>query len=222
MYHDSSPEFHESGWMEIVTGKCINLDNVHTIIMSCRTIDKHTESIGGIEIRYGTSETISKRITTGGAWITAWEKTACALTFAFPHRQRELAIYREYIISQFAINEESTHGRVIRFDKAVRNRVASSRRYELSNIHAFQDIFNSHFNFSGKHFKDPSDSSSSTTTTQGKTVSGKREPCNKWNNNECPRSSTSCRYAHVCSFKQDGRSCGQRHTKAKHLEERKP
>ena len=34
MYHELSPEFHESGWMEIVTGKCINLDNVYSIIAS--------------------------------------------------------------------------------------------------------------------------------------------------------------------------------------------
>jgi hypothetical protein len=85
MYHELSPEFHESGWMEIVTGKCVNLDNVFSIIASSRTIDKHTETIGGIELRYGTSEAVSKRISTQSAWIVAWNRTARALLFAFPH-----------------------------------------------------------------------------------------------------------------------------------------
>ncbi|KAJ8593277.1 hypothetical protein M405DRAFT_731675, partial [Rhizopogon salebrosus TDB-379] len=140
MYHELSPEFHESGWMEIVTGKCVNLDNVFSIIASSRTVDKHTETIGGIELRYGTSEAVSKRISTQSAWIVAWNRTARALLFAFPHRKSELEAYQEYICSLFGTNEEHSHSRVIRFDKAVRNRVASTRRYELSDFAAFHDI----------------------------------------------------------------------------------
>jgi hypothetical protein len=170
MYHELSPEFHESGWMEIVTGKCVNLDNVYSIISSSRTIDKHTETIGGIELRYGTSEAVSKRVTTQAAWLVAWNRASRAILFAFPHRKAELDAYQEYICSQFGTNEEYCHSQVIRFDKAVRNRVASTRRYELSDIAAFQDIFHSH----------------------------------------------------ICSFKQDGKFCGRRHAKAKHVDERKP
>ena len=61
MYHEYSPEFHESGWAEIVAGKCINLDVVHTIIASCRSVDKQTETIGGVEIRYGTTKVTAKK-----------------------------------------------------------------------------------------------------------------------------------------------------------------
>jgi hypothetical protein len=149
MYHELSPEFHESGWMEIVTGKCINLDNVHSIIASSRAIDKHTETIGGIENRYGTSEATSKRITTQSSWFVAWNRASCAILFAFPHRKAELHAYNEYITAQFSSNEEAVHSRIIRFDKAIRNRVASSRRYELSDFAAFQDIFHTHFKNSG-------------------------------------------------------------------------
>ena len=219
MYHELSPEFHESGWMEIVTGKCINLDNVYSIIASSRTIDKHTETLGGIELRYGTSEAVSKRITTQSAWIVAWTRAARALRFAFPHRKAELDAYQEYICCQFGTNEEHCHSRVIRFDKAIRNRVASSRRYELSDFAAFQDIFHAHFNSGGKHFNE--EGASSSTAAKEKAALAKREPCNKWNNNECTRSASSCRYAHVCSFKQDGRFCGRRHVKEKHVDERK-
>ncbi|KAG2146384.1 uncharacterized protein EDB93DRAFT_1104380 [Suillus bovinus] len=45
-----------SGWAEIVARKCINLDAVHSIISSSHTIDKCTETIGDIEIKFsGTS-----------------------------------------------------------------------------------------------------------------------------------------------------------------------
>jgi hypothetical protein len=219
MYHELSPEFHESGWMEIVTGKCINLDNVYSIIASSRTIDKHTETLGGIELRYGTSEAVSKRITTQSAWIVAWTRAARALRFAFPHRKAELDAYQEYICCQFGTNEENCHSRAIRFDKAIRNRVASSRRYELSDFAAFHDIFHAHFNSGGKHFNEEGVSTSA--ATKEKAALAKREPCNKWNNNECTRSASSCRYAHICSFKQDGRFCGRRHIKEKHVDERK-
>jgi hypothetical protein len=218
MYHELSPEFHESGWMEIVTGKCVNLNNVYSIIASSRTINKHTETIGGIELRYGTSEAVSKQVTTQAAWIVAWNRASHATQFTFPHRKAELDSYQEYICCQFGTNEEHCHSRVIRFDKAVRNRVASTRCYELSNFAAFQDIFHTHFNSGGKHFNEEGTTASS---KQEKPSFNKREPCNKWNNNDCPRSASSCRYAHVCSFQQDGKFCGRKHVKAKHVEERK-
>jgi hypothetical protein len=144
MYHECSPEFHESGWSEIVAGKCLNLDAVHTIITSSRTVDKHTETLGDIEIRYGVSEAASKKITSYTGWTTAWNRAAKALKFAFPHREDELTAYYEYIVDKFDRTSEAYHGRVIRFDKAVRNRVGSSRRYELSDFEAFRDIYDSH------------------------------------------------------------------------------
>jgi len=79
MYHEDSPEFHESGWTEIVAGKCINLDTIHSIIASAKAVEKHTETIGDIEIRYGTSEVGAKRITTEAAWTTAWWRASRCL-----------------------------------------------------------------------------------------------------------------------------------------------
>jgi hypothetical protein len=50
MYHECSPEFHESGWSGIIAGKCLNLDAIHTVITSSRMVDKHTKTLGDIEI----------------------------------------------------------------------------------------------------------------------------------------------------------------------------
>ncbi|KAG1870240.1 hypothetical protein DFJ58DRAFT_837610 [Suillus subalutaceus] len=138
MYHSCSPEFHESGWEEIIAGRCIDLDIVHTIIVTSRAVEKHTVTIGEVEICFGTEATM--KITTESEWNAAWNRAARALRFAFPHRRAELDAYFEYISGMFAQSAKAAHGKIILFDKAVRNRVGSSRRYELCDFDAFQDI----------------------------------------------------------------------------------
>jgi hypothetical protein len=76
MYHERSPEFHESGWADIVAGRSINLDAIHTIITTSRAVDKHKETIGDIELTYGVSETATKKISTQGQWNAAWNRAA--------------------------------------------------------------------------------------------------------------------------------------------------
>jgi len=217
MYHEDSPEFHESGWTEIVAGKCINLDTIHSIVASAKAVEKHTETIGDIEIRYGTSDVGAKRITTEAAWTTAWRRASRALTFAFLHREAELSAYSEYISGKFGQMREGSHQRVVRFDKAVRTRIASSRKYLLSDFESFRDIYDSHFFPDGRHYIADTDTpSGGSTPAKPSAAKHASEPCNKWNSGDCPRSAGTCRYTHVCSFKKDGQLCGRRHTKAMH------
>ena len=110
MYHERSPEFHESGWADIVAGRSINLDAIHTIITTSRSVDKHTESIRDVELTYGISETATKKITMQGQWNAAWNRAARALKFAFPYRQAELNAYSEHINEQFDQQLEAFHG----------------------------------------------------------------------------------------------------------------
>ncbi|KAG2114600.1 uncharacterized protein F5147DRAFT_570026 [Suillus discolor] len=220
MYHKFGPEFHKSGWTEIIAGECINLDVVHTIITSSHTVDKQTEVLGGMEIKYGVLEAASKKIATDSDWYAAWNKSADAVKFAFPHREAELNGYFAFISKYFSQANPSAHGRVIRFNKAVRNRVGSSCRLELTNFREFEDLIFSHFNADGRQRNDPMDTKSSSGSSPS--TSNKHDPCQKWNTGECSRSAASCRYAHVCSFEQDGRTCGRRHTKTKHHKDSKP
>lgn len=217
MYHKYAPEFHKSGWTEIVAGECVNLDVVHTIITSSRAVDKQTETLGGVEIKYGVSEAASRKIATDSDWYAAWNKAADAIKFAFPHREAELNGYFAFISKYFSQANASAHGRVIRFDKAVRNRVGSSRRLELTDFREFEDLIFSHFNSDGKQRNDSTDSKANVGSSTGS--NSKRDPCRKWNAGECTRSAASCRYAHVCSFEQDGHVCGRKHIKTKHIED---
>jgi hypothetical protein len=138
MYHSFAPEFHEFRWAEIIAGRSIDLDIVHTIIATSCVVEKHTDTIRELEICFGTE--VAMKITTESEWRAAWNRAARALSFAFPHRTAELDAYLKYISSMFAQTEKAAHGQVILFDKAVRNRVGSSRRYELCDFDAFQDI----------------------------------------------------------------------------------
>jgi len=222
MYHPCSPEFHESGWSEIVTGKCVNLDTVHTCLITAQTVDKQTETIGGIEIKYGTTEVSAKKITTYQEWTTAWHRASEAIRFVFPHRQNELNTYYRTILQKFDQTADVHHGRVIWFDKAVRNRVASSRRYELCDSDAFRDIYDAIFLPSGKQYYPQSDPKPGLGVGRSG-GSDKRDPCLNWNNGKCTRSGSTCRYAHVCAYKlSDGQWCRRSHTEAKHGSESKP
>lgn len=219
MYHERSPEFHESGWADIVAGRSINLDAIHTIITTSRAVDKHKEIIGDVELTYGVSETATKKIATQGQWNAAWNRAARALKFAFPFRQAEINAYAEHINEQFDQQLESCHRRVLRYDKSVRFRVGNTRRYELSDFDCFKDIYSSHFSAGGRLHNDSGESSKP--TGGGRESLAKREPCRKWNSGECTRSAATCRYAHICNVEQDGRICGRRHIKSKHIEDSK-
>src|SRR6267154_2734211 len=81
-----------------------------------------------------------------------------AVKFTFPHRAGELNRYFEYISSIFMQSEESSHGQIIHLDKAIRTRVGSSCRYELSDITAFTNLHYAHFMSGGRHHADTSDS----------------------------------------------------------------
>ncbi|KAG1777778.1 hypothetical protein EV702DRAFT_1222703 [Suillus placidus] len=121
MYHSFVPEFHESVWAEIIAGRCIDLGIVHTIIATSRAVKQHTETVGKMEICHGT-EVATMKIATESKWIAAWNRAARALSI-------------------FAQSDKAAHGRqIILFDKAVRNRVGSSRRYKLCDFGVFQDI----------------------------------------------------------------------------------
>ncbi|KAG1837226.1 hypothetical protein DFJ58DRAFT_734496 [Suillus subalutaceus] len=165
MYHKYAPEFHKSGWAEIVAGECINLNVAH---------NHHYLFL---------SEAASRKITTDSDWSAAWNKAADSIKFSFPHQEAELNGYFSFISKYFSQSNPSAHGRVIRFDKAVRNRVGSSWRLKLTNFREFKDLIFSHFDSDGKQCNDTADSKSNSggSYAGGSTGSNKRDPCRKWN-----------------------------------------
>ena len=58
-------------------------------------------------------------------WDRAWNSTAEAMAFAFPHRRRELEEYGKWIRDFFIAMHESFHYKIIAYDIAIRETVES-------------------------------------------------------------------------------------------------
>ena len=104
------PEFPDSEWKNIISGRAVNLDAVLSGQLSTTNDDLKVEKFGELEISFGTVEpTNLKIIKNGGDWSIAWNRTVRATVFAFPHRLQELTSYGEYIINLFSITHPSVH-----------------------------------------------------------------------------------------------------------------
>jgi hypothetical protein len=208
-----------TGWADIVAGQSLNLNAIHTIIITSHTVNKHKESIGDVELTYGIVEQASKKIGTQHHWNVAWNRVVRALKFAFPYQQAEFNAYLEHINEQFDQQLETCHGQVIHYDKSAHFRVGNSWKYELDDFESFKDLYSSHFSAGGKLHNDGGESTKSTIAGQDSSVRG--DPCRKWNTGECTRSTATCRYAHVCNFEQDSRVCSCQHIRTKQVDKSK-
>jgi hypothetical protein len=191
------PEFPDSEWQNVLAGRAVNLDVVFGNYFSVSNNDRRTESVGDIEIRYGTAVP-KKYVSNVGDWAIAWGITSTAISYAFPNRTDELNGYGRYILSLFTTTNPLFHDRIIAFDKAVRRRVGSTRKYELSNHQDFADLKLTHMDSTGAgicpHAPQPSKPSSSSSKP-----SRKNEACNRWNDGACTLSANACRRSHVCN-----------------------
>ena len=192
------PEFPDSEWKNIISGRAVNLDAVLSGQLSTTHDNPKTEKFGDLEISFGAVEP-SKVVKNGGDWTIAWNRTVRATLFAFPHRIHELSSYGEYIVNLFSVTHPSIHSRVIAFDKAVRKRVGSVRNLELSDFEKFSDLKIAHMDSIGVSVV--AGSSKEDGRRKGKKGKDwkKDEPCNKWNEGKCVQAEEECRRMHVCN-----------------------
>ncbi|KAL7279056.1 hypothetical protein ACG7TL_006891 [Trametes sanguinea] len=135
----SAPEFPDAEWTNVLLGRAIDLDHVFSGQYVTATDDKISERIGELELRYR-PPVPAKKIHSFGDWVYAWNKASVAIAFAFPHRRSELATYGDHIIALFGALAEPLHTRVLEYDRAVRKRVGSARRYLLTDFADFADL----------------------------------------------------------------------------------
>ena len=190
------PAFPDSEWFNLVQGKPINLDNVFSGFYSTSTDNKRTESIGEIELKFGTKD-VTKPVTTHGDWTIAFDLTRDAYLFTFAHRAEELKQYQRYILQQFATKRDSEHPRVIALDKAIRKRISERRDLLLSDFDQFTDLQTMHLDHYGAG--NPGRDSGTTTSADKPPVKKRNEPCRNWNNGVCNRGK-GCYYLHVCGI----------------------
>ena len=192
------PEFPDSEWKNVISGRAVNLDAVLSGQLSTTNDNQKTEKFGDIEVSFGAVEP-TKVVKNGGDWSIAWNRTVRAIVFAFPHRHLELTSYGEYIINLFSVTHPTVHNRVIAFDRAVRKRVGSVRNLELSDFEKFADLKIAHMDSIGVAVSSgPSKGDKGKGSKHGKNWK-KDEPCNKWNDGKCSQEEEDCRRKHICN-----------------------
>jgi hypothetical protein len=187
------PEFPDGEWKNILAGHAVNLDSVLSGYHSTSNNDEHIEILGNLEFKIP-MVTPNKVVSTTGDWSVAWNKTARATIFAFPHRSKELANYGETIISLFAATHVNFHPRVIAYDRAVRRRVGSRRDLELTDYYEFLDLRTSHMDTIGAAVVHTAD------VREQSVPRKKTEACNRWNQGLCMLDDATCRRMHVCNI----------------------
>ena len=80
----AAPEFPDSEWKSVLSGLAVNLDVVFSGRYSTEHEAKVTQEVGDFTISTRELST-SKTIKTAGDWFIAWNQTAAATAFAFPH-----------------------------------------------------------------------------------------------------------------------------------------
>ncbi|KAI0644456.1 hypothetical protein C8Q79DRAFT_912871 [Trametes meyenii] len=195
----SAPEFPESEWAKVLTGRAVDLDLVFAGRYNPATDTKHVERVGDFELSLGVP-VASKKITSFGDWVFAWHRATEAVAFAFPHRREELREYGEYMVGLFGALAPPLHSRALNFDRAVRKRVGSSRRLRLTDFDKFSDLKLQYIDSSGANvYKADSGSGGGSGGRRGG-GSRAKEACRKWNSaNGCPHKASKCRFRHICS-----------------------
>jgi len=168
------PAFPDSEWLNLVQGRPINLDNVFSGFYSTSTDNQRTESVGEIELKFGTKDA-SKPVTTHGDWTIAFDLTRDAYLFAFAHRADKLKQYQRFILQQFATKRESEHLRVIALDRAIRKRVSERRDLLLSDFDQFGDLQIMHLDHYGAADQDRD--AESAAPKDRPTIKKHNEPC---------------------------------------------
>jgi hypothetical protein len=130
------PEFPDMEWNNILAGKSVNLDVVFTGMYSTATDSRTIENLGELELHFGAAKP-AKSVESHGDWVIAWRIAFRATKFIFPHREKELEEYTEYISSYFASLHSSAHWKVFELDKAIRKRVGSVNDVSLNEFSKF-------------------------------------------------------------------------------------
>jgi len=190
------PQFPESEWTNLLSGRAVDLDHVLSSLFTITQHEKKTERLGELEITVG-STSPAKTVKTHGDWVTAWEPTVEATIYVFPHRENELKRYGKYILQLFSALPVEAHSCVINFDRAVRVRVVLRRDLTLSDSNQFVNL---QFHWIQSIGSIPASRSlQDRQPEQTAKRTPKRDPCRRWNEGRCPNTHSACNYRHVCS-----------------------
>jgi len=120
-----------SQWERILQREALNLDHFLSSLHHTSINEEGETRIRNAKISLGVSDA-KRRVSTAADWSSAWHLASRAITFAFPHRAKELVSYGDYIESEFAGKIQSSHPHIILFDIAIRNIVQGGQNALLT------------------------------------------------------------------------------------------
>jgi hypothetical protein len=191
------PQFPDSEWTNLISGKAVDLDHVLAGQYSVAHDERRTERIGDLEFIVGSAKP-ARVVDSHGKWVIAWDQSVDATTYVFPHRSSELRDYGRYISQLFACFPDSLHSRVIQYDRAVRIRVAQRRDLLLTDYNRFSDLHVLWIQNAGTGGKSGESEKRGRAGVPGGS-SKHREACRRWNEGRCPNTVANCNFAHVCA-----------------------
>lgn len=199
------PEFPEAQWKKVLRDGAINLDEVFTYSTSTDLKDGYTEAeLGGgsnVFFRLEREKSI-KPITRRDQWEDAFDDTCTAINYAYTGRSSELATYKRHITDLFRYRVVTDHGQILKYDKACRNTIASSRRILYNDLHEFARHKANFLDVGGKDYVASAGKSSQGKTHQGGGGGGQgarksKQICRNFNKKVCSNGAA-CSRRHVC------------------------
>ena len=191
--HTAPRGFPPSEWENIIKGKSVSLDVVLSSLHHIAPIKENVGHVGSTEISLGRTEP-TRRVQTSGEWTSAWNSTIKATIFIFPHREKELRDYGDYIDREFSSKVVEAHRKIILYDAAVRSEVGGGQNILLTDRYQFQHLYSAIVMPDGIESRFGQGANSSGTNKS------QPEICRRFNSeNGCPNKASNCRYRHVCA-----------------------
>ena len=202
------PDFPPCLWKTVLLNDFLELEKLYGETFALEATKPDAYSLGDkleIEIQDSGGRAKSKTIGEFGTWTVLWDQYAAAVVYAYPHRQRELAVYRKWILGYFKCSKNPTI--VLDMDRACRRAILGDQTMSLDDKDSLA-VFNFRFSDQGVGRGENSRGN------QG----GRRRPiarspvgddgdcCKRWNRGKC--SNIDCRFSHVCS------GCGGDHQRS--------
>ena len=147
--------------------------------------------------------TITKEVRDMSDWVLAFEPMREATVFLFPWRADELAFWYKHIVRTFRSVVPAARYYVVLYEQAVRNQLAASNSFRLSDMFEFDDLHTQYIGPAASHARREDLEARNTGPKRNRArPSSSNEPCRNWNWFEC--TNEPCRYSHRCA------RCGRR------------
>jgi hypothetical protein len=190
------PEFPNSKWNHVLSGKAVNIDVVFSGMYSTIMDNRGIKNIGDLELHFGAAKP-AKTVETHSDWVVAWRIVFKATHFIFPHWVTKLEEYNDYITSYFTSMHLSTHSKVLNLDRAIWKHVGSVNNVSLNKFNKFHYLETRHLQ---GHGAGKSGVSSKEKTKQRDTSDPtwrKSNPCHLWNDGKCTHQASTCKFRHI-------------------------